>query len=410
MKINHDETTVLVGVEVGTSKVVAAVAELRRDGSMTLLGVGEAPSSGIRKGEIVDFQDAQACIRQALHQAEKMTDAEIGEVYVTLTGPHIMSRTDSVRLPVLEDDKVITQEHLDELNHLAHNLVIPRDYVIIHSLLQNYYLDNHMPSREPVGVMSGTIEGKYHLIYGLQTRLQTTVRCIREMDVDISGYALSALAMSNCVLSSEDKKAGAIAIDIGAGVVNYIVYVDGDVAHTGVLGLGGDHLTQDLAIGLRLPYQKAEALKKDYGDLFMQGHHADERITLSRDVSFEERAIYRESMVQILRARQQEILNLIAQDVAGFLPQITAGILITGGASQMRGLQRLAEEVFSMPVQMVHEHSFDGDQTYSRRPDLSAVLGLLQFARRKELNRFKPRGWRGWRESLMNLLASMKLF
>lgn len=411
MFIRKNDSIVLVALEVGTSKVVAAVSELRQDGSMSLLGVGEVPASGIRKGEIVDFQDAQTCIYQALHNAEKETDAEIQEVYVALSGAHITSRTDTVRTVITDEEQLVTREHVDELNNLAHDLVIPRDYVIVHSLLQRYCLDENVMTREPVGISSRTIEGHYHLIYGLQTRLQTTVRCVREQNIDICGYALSSYAMAQAILSPAAKQVGSVAIDMGAGVTDYVVYLDGAVVHTGVIAVGGDHLTQDLAMGLRLPDNKAEQLKKQHGDLYMDGHERDEKITLERDVTFEERSIYRDSMVKILHARQRELLEMVKQDVEarGLWPHLMGGVFMTGGASQMRGLKSLASEVFPTDVEFVHEHVFDGDQTYSKRPDLSTVMGLLRYAQRKEMRKLRPRGWRRLQQSVVNLLTSMKL-
>lgn len=410
MFIRKDDYDILVALEVGTSKVVAAVAELRPDG-MTLLGVGEVPSSGVRKGEITDFQDAQTCIHQALHNAEKETDAEIREVYLTLTGSHITSRTDTVRFAITDEEKQVTGEHVSELNHLAQGLVIPRDYVIVHSLLQNYCLDDNVVTREPVGLSSGTLEGHYHLIYGLQTRLQTTVRCVHEQGVEICGYALSSYAMAQGLLSPAAKQAGCVAIDMGAGITDYIVYLNGAVVHTGSVAVGGDHLTQDLAMGLRLPDQKAEQLKREHGDLYMDGHHRDEKIILERDMTFEERSIYRESMAKILHVRQRELLELIHQDLEarGLWPHMLGGVHITGGASRMTGLERMAREIFPSEVKFVHEHAFDGDQTYSKRPDLSTVLGLLRYAQRKEMAKAKPRGWRRIQQSVVNILTAMRL-
>jgi cell division protein FtsA len=411
--MKQNNAHVIVGLEIGTSKVVAAVAEVRDDGSMMLLGVGQAPSSGIRKGEVVDFQDAQACVRQAIADAEGETDVEIGELYLILTGAHISSRTDMVRCTVLEDDQRVTQDAVDELKHLAQNLVIPRDCVIVHSLLQHYRLDNGDISREPIGLNSQNLEAYFHLIYGLQTRLQTTVRCVAEQNIEVSGYALGSYAMSQAVLTSEAKQHGALAIDIGAGVTDYIVYNKNAVIHTGVLSLGGDHMTQDLAIGLRLPYQKAEQLKRDHGNLFMEGHHPDEKITLERDMSFEERQVYCDSVTKILHSRQREMLELIYEDIEsrGLWSQISNGVYITGGASQMQGLDRLAQEIFPVEVHMVHEHQFfDGDQTYSKRPDLSTVFGLLRYAQKREMKKIQSRGWRRLRNSVVGLLHSMKLF
>ena len=413
MFFRKHSSTILAALEIGTSKVAAALAESRSDGSMTLLGVGEVPSSGVRKGEIVDFEDAQKCVQQALHLAERQTDAEIGEIYLALTGVHITSRNDSVRASLVDDERTVSERHIEQLDQMAHHLVIPRDYVMMHSLLQDYFLDNTVSSHDPTGIMCDQIEGRYHLIYGLKSRLQTAVRCVRELDVNIAGYALASYAMSQAILSEEAQQAGSVAIDCGAGVTSYVVYLGGSVVHTGVLGLGGDHATQDLSMGLRLPYLKAEALKKEHGTVWLGACREEETVELPQDVSFEQRTIYKYSMVQILNARQREIFMLIAEDIerVGLWPKLGGGVYLTGGGSQIGGLELLAQSVFPMPVYLAHEHSFEGDQTYSHRPDLSTLLGLLYFAQQKER---KKQGslhtfWR-LRQSVAQLFSAMKLF
>jgi cell division protein FtsA len=180
-----------------------------------------------------------------------------------------------------------------------------------------------------------------------------------------------------------------------------------------VLALGGDHLTQDLSVGLRLPFLRAEQLKREHGDLFMNGHHADEKIVLERDMSSEERHLYRESMVKILHARQEEILRLVIEDIEshGLWNSLSGDVVITGGASQIRGLETMAREMFPLDVRMIREHEFfDGDLTCSTRPDLTAVFGLLNYARRKELASMQTKGWNRVRNAVGSLLSAMKLF
>jgi len=410
--LKRNNVDVLVALEVGTSKVVAAVAELREDGTLTLLGVGEVPSSGLRKAEVVDFNDAQACIRQALHKAEKETDVEIREVSLALSGLHIKSRTDSVRTVICDEERIITGEHLDELRNLAEHLGISSDHVFIFLEAQQYLLDHRTPVREPIGQVSHTLEALYHLAYGVKTRFLTTARCVGQLGVHVNRYALASFAMSRAVLDDETRQRGAVAIDLGAGVTNYIVYVNGSIVHSGVLGVGGDHLTQDLSVGLRLTYLKAENLKKQHGNLFMDGHQPEERILIEKDMTSEERWIYRESMTRILYARQRELLQLIERDMedAGLWSQVHAGVFLTGGASQIKGLQQLAQEVFTAPVTMVHEHAFLGSQAYSKRPDLSTVLGLLLYEQEKQLQNPRQGGWRKITQTMTEWLKSVGLF
>jgi len=409
---SNKDPHIIVAVEVGTHKVSAAVAELSTDGSLMLLGVGEASSTGVRKGEVTDFQLAQQSISQALLDAEKQTEVQIQEVYLSLTGSHIESRSVMVRTAVDEEDHLVTMDHVAELQDQAQHQVIPRDHALIHELLQRYYLDHQTPCDDPVGLSSQVLEGSFHLVYGLQTRLETTVRCIQELGIEVKSCALASYASAQSALTSARKKAGAVVIDIGAGVTDYVVYVDGAVELTGVLGVGGDHLTQDLSLGLKIPYARAEKLKIEHGALFMDGYDRDAIIELERDINFDERRIYREAMTEIMRVRQEEILQLVEEDIRdrGLWPHITAGVYLTGGASQVRGLDKLARQIFPVQAHLVTGCTLEGEQTYSQRPDLGTVMGLLRYAQQIELRDGRPRGWERFRRSLRAVFESMRLF
>lgn len=407
-----EDAEVVVAVEAGTHKVAAAVAEVRPDGSIILLGVGEAPSSGIRKGEVVDFQLANQSIRNALIDAEKKTDAEVNEVYLALTGSHIMARTVLVRTTIDNDDKIVTREHVEELNDLARNQAIPRDHAIIHELLQHYYLDDKTVCSDPVGLTSQTLEGSYHLVHGWHSRLETTVRSLVEQSIEVRGYALSAYAAAQAVISQEQKDLGAVMLDIGAGTTDYIVYVNGAVMHTGAVGVGGDHLTQDLALGLKLPFAKAEELKLKHGDLYLDGYPENDKILMERELNFDEREIYRESMTKILYVRQRELFELINSEIEsrGLWPQVRGNLFLTGGSARIRNLTRMAEEVFPIKPKMAQELPFEGDQAFSRRPELATVLGLLVYAHKWERTHAKPTGWERIRRSVHNMLAALGMF
>ncbi|MEM6821682.1 MAG: cell division protein FtsA [Verrucomicrobiota bacterium] len=403
---------VLVGVEVGTHKIVAAVAEARHDGSLILRGVGEAPSSGVRKGEVVDFQNVQKDISAALQAAENNADVEIRDIYLSIAGSHIKSRTVRVKTSTDVEDQLVTDRHVDELDEMASEQAIPEDHAVLHELLQHYYLDDQVRTTQPVGLSSQNLEATYHIIHGLRTRLETTVRCIMELDIRVTGVVLSSYASTQSFLNSDLKRQGAVVIDLGAGLSDYIVYVDGAVIHAGSLGVGGDHLTQDISLGLKLPYSRAEELKCKHGLLYPMGIGKDEQIILKRDTNFEERSVYCHSLAQIMHVRQKEILKLICRDLdqLNIWDRLNAGVFITGGASQVEGLQKMAAEVFPVLVRMVHKFSLEGDQTYSHRPDLATVLGVLRYARNYEITHPKSRGWSRVTEGLSRVLSSIGLF
>ena len=402
---------IVVALEVGSTKVAAAVGEIRPDGTLALLGIGEATSGQVRKCEIVDFEVAQGCVRDALAEAEQKTDVVIAEVYLAISGAHIRSANTRVTTLISNDGDEITQENLQELHDMATAQPLPADHAIVHHLLQHYVLDDGSMTDNPIGLASKQLTAHFHQVYGLATRLQTTIRCVKELSIEVKNYALSSYATAQAVLSRNQKQLGAIVINLGGGISDYIVYQNGAVVHTGVLGVGGDHLTNDIVSGLKIPYAKAELLKKTEGAVILDPAESEDRITLPGAYNFEERSIYRSSLNTIMQARQAEIFEIILEDLqnAPFWPDFAGTFYITGGASQVKGLIELASQVFPYPVELAHQSPFDGDQTYGRRPDLSTLLGLLQYARQAELELPAARGFARVGQSLRRALANMRL-
>ncbi|MCE0485206.1 MAG: cell division protein FtsA [Methylacidiphilales bacterium] len=402
----------IVALEVGSTKVAAAVGEIRSDGTLALLGIGEASSGQVRKCEIVDFEVAQGCVRDALAEAEQKTDVVVAEVYLAISGAHIQSSNTRVTTVINSDSDEITQEHVQELHDMATAQPLPSGHAIVHHLLQHYVLDDGTVTDNPMGLASRQLTAHFHQVFGMATRLQTTIRCVKELSIDVKNYALSSYATAQAVLTRNQKQLGAVVINLGGGVSDYIVYQKGAVVHTGVLGVGGDHLTNDIVSGLKIPYAKAELLKRGEGSVILDpGLDDSDRITLPGAYNFEERQIHRSSLNTIMQARQAEIFEIILEDLqnASFWPDFAGTVYITGGASQVNGLVELASQIFPCPVELAHQSPFDGDQTYGRRPDLSTVLGLLQYARQAELELPSARGFARVGQTLRRALASMRL-
>ena len=402
---------IVVALEVGSTKVAAAVGEIRPDGTLALLGIGEASSGQVRKCEIVDFEVAQGCVRDALAGAEQKTDIVIAEVYLAITGAHIRSGNTRVTSTISNDNDEITPEHMQELQDMATSEPLPADHAIVHHLLQHYVLDDGSTTDNPIGLASKHLHAHFHKVYGLATRLQTTIRCVKELGIDVKNYALSSYATAQAILTRNQKQIGAVVINLGGGVSDYIAYEKGAVVHTGVLGVGGDHLTNDISSGLKIPYAKAELLKKTEGSVILDPSEEDDRITLPGAYNFEERLIYRASLNTIMQARQAEIFGIILEDLqeTPFWQRFHGTIYVTGGASQVKGLLELAMQIFPCPVELAHQSPFDGDQHYGRRPDLSTVLGLLHYARQAELEALSNRRFGRVGQSLRRALANMRL-
>jgi cell division protein FtsA len=401
----------VVALEVGSTKVAAAVGEIRPDGTLALLGIGEASSGQVRKCEIVDFEVAQGCVRDALADAESKTDVVIAEVYLAISGAHIRSGNTRVTTLISNDNDEITTENLQELHDMAAAQPLPADHVITHSLLQHYVLDDGSTTDNPIGLASKQLTGHFHQVYGLATRLQTTIRCVKELSIDVKNYALSSYATAQAVLSRSQKEMGAVVINLGGGVTDYIVYQRGAVVHCGVLGVGGEHLTNDICSGLQLPYARAEQLKKTEGSVILDPSETTAAIKLPGSYNCEEREIYRQSLNTIMQARQAEIFEIVLEDLESspHWQDFGGTIYITGGASQVKGLIELASQVFPFQVELAHQSPFDGDQNYSRRPDLSTVLGLLQYARQAEMEIPPARGLARVGQSLKKALSGIRL-
>lgn len=407
-----NDRNIIAALEVGSTKIAVAVGEIRPDGSLALLGVGESPSGQVRKCEIVDFETAQRCVYDALNDAESKTDVVINEVYLAISGAHIRSKNVRHSVVIPENEDEVNEYHLEELRGLAQNHVLPSDYSLVHDLLQHYVLDDDSITDNPLGLATKRLGADYHLVFGRSTRLLTTIRSVKELSIDVKNYALSSYATAQAVLNRSRKMAGAVVVNLGGGVTDWVAYEKGAVVHSGVLGVGGDHLTNDIVAGLKIPYAKAEELKKSQGSVVLEEGGQDEIITMPQAYNFEERRIYRESLATIMQARQAETLEIIRQDLEAqpFWENFAGTVYLTGGASQVGGLLPLARSLFPGHVELAHQFPLDGDQNYAKRPDLSTVMGLLRFAQRAEMEAPPVRGLARVRESFKRALAGMRLF
>ena len=403
---------ILIATDLGTQTMKVAVAEMSEDGALTLLGVGESASAGMRKAEVTDFGYAQTAARVALAEAERRTQAEITEVYLSLSGTHLNSRNETVRgVTVAEDDHRVTEGSLEELHKLAANLPLSRDHAILHELLRGYSLDRGVGSGQPLGVHTEQIEAHYHLVTGKRTKLQSAVQCVADQKIRVKGCTFSGYASGLAVLTDEGKQRGAVVIDLGAGVTDVSVWRDGAVVHSCVHGVGGDHLSQDLSIGLEIPYARAEKVKRELGTVTLAAEEQDEKITLPREISFDGRTFYKEAMVQVLQARMAEILEIVRDDIEaqGLWSAVETEVVVTGGGARMRGLARLASEILPRPVRIGRARDFLGEQGDLERPELAAVLGTLRYAAEHEMKEAgRPQGLKKISQSIGRMFSAMR--
>lgn len=371
-----------IGLEIGTSKICVVVAETRPDGPIRILGVGEAPSRGVRKGEIVDFSTASKCVHEALSDAEEKSDVEIRSVWTAVTGSHISSFNNRGAVSLPEDKDEITEQDLLDVEHNAKDVTLPSTNAILHTIIQHYFVDGQPGVLDPVGMMGHQLEADFHIIHGVLTRVQNTIRCIKEARIEVEDVVISGIASAQVVATPQQKELGVAILDIGGGVTDYIVYVDGAVRHSGVLAVGGDHITNDISIGLRLPITRAERLKVEEGSVDLNLGPPGETIILKNDASFSGCEVERAVLNRIIHARIRELLELIRRKIESqcSLGMLGSGVIITGGCSLLNGIQSLAEEVFELPVSMARAHAVSGPTSAFANPQYSTAIGLVRYA------------------------------
>src|SRR6478736_6093019 len=383
----------MVGLEIGTSKICVVVGEARLDGTTKILGVGQAPSRGVRKGEIVDFETAMKCVLEALSDAETKSDVMIKGVYVGVTGAHIQSFNNRGCVMLPDDYEEIDEQDIEDVKINAREVSIPAQNAFLHSIIQHYHVDGQDGVLNPVGMLGHKLEADFHIIHGVRTRIQNTIRCVKELPLEVEDVVFTALASAQVVLTQHQKNLGALVIDIGGGTSDYILYVDGAVKQSGVLAVGGDHITNDISMGLRIPMTRAEKLKIEEGSTVLGNCLPGETVLLKDDSGFAGKEVERETLNTIIHMRLRETFELLKRRLEDepFLDYLGEGIFITGGCSQLNGIDNLAEEVFGIPARAAHARTMSGLTSAFENPQFSAAIGLIKYAQAVQGDR-RPRG------------------
>ena len=385
----------MVGLEIGTSKICVVVGETRLDGTTKILGVGQAPSRGVRKGEIVDFETAMKCVLEALSDAETKSDVMIKGVYVGVTGAHIQSFNNRGCVILPDDHDEIDEQDIDDVKINAREVSIPAQNAFLHSIIQHYHVDGQDGVLNPVGMLGHNLEADFHIIHGVRTRIQNTIRCVKELPLEVEDVVFNPLASAQVVLSQQQKNMGALVIDMGGGTTDYILYVDGAVKQSGNLGIGGDHITNDISMGLRIPMARAEKLKIDEGSVILGNCLPGETVVLKDDSGFAGKEVERETLNTIIHLRVRETLELLRRTLEeeSFINFIGEGIFITGGCSLIRGIDNLAEEIFEIPARIAHAQTMSGLTSAFQNPQFSTAIGLIKYAQAVQAERPQRRGF-----------------
>ena len=384
----------IVGLDIGTTKICAVVAE-RSASSVDVVGIGTHPSKGLRKGVVVDIDATVASIKQAVEEAELMADCEITSVYAGIAGGHI--RAFNSHGVVAVKDREVRESDVKRVIDAAKAVAIPMDREVIHVIPQEFIIDDQDGIREPLGMSGVRLEAKIHIVTAAVTSAQNIVKCCNKAGLNVIDIVLEPLASAQAVLSDDERDLGVCMVDIGGGTTDIAVFQDGSIKETAVLGLGGYHLSNDIAVGLRTPFEEAERIKKKFGMASARYLSGDDAITVPSVGGRRPREVSRKILCEIVEPRVEEILSLARGEVmrAGLEDKIPSGVVLTGGASALGGLTDLAEEVFEAPVRHGVPSHIGGLQDVVRSPMYSTGVGLVLFGlqqqRGSQTSRFRIR-------------------
>ena len=382
-----------VGLEIGTSKTCMVVGEVKPDTAVKILGIGITKTAGVRKGEIYDYPQARACLKDALVKAEDSSDVEIGSVFLSVTGSHIqgINNRGTFRLP--EGDTTVAPEHVQEARDIARDVHIPTDHVYIHNIIRNYWLDGLEHNTSPVGLFGKTVEADFHIVHGIGNRIQNSIKLVREMPLEVDDVVFAPIATAQMALDREHRARGALVIDIGGGTTDYALYLNGSIAASGCIPVGGDHVTNDIHLVTGLPFSKAEALKVTEGDASADPGKSVGTAKLTDERGFADVEIKRSILNEVIRQRLEETIKLVKQRLPeGAVENIGAGIFLTGGTSQMRGFSELAFEIFGRDIYRPESSEFSGIQNSFKDPRFATAIGLIRYAQILETERATPPG------------------
>jgi len=373
----RENKDLIVGLDIGTSKIVALVAEALPEGGINIIGMGQAPSRGLKKGVVVDIEATVAAIQRALEEAELMANCKIIQVYTGIAGSHIKAQNSSGMLPIR--DREVSQSDKDRVVEIARALNIPADQQVLHVLPQEYIIDGQDGVREPLGMSGVRLEVKVHIVTGAVSAAQNIVKCVRRCGLEVQDLVLQPLASSKAVLNDDEKDLGVCLVDIGGGTTDIAVYTRGAIQHVAVIPIAGDQITNDIAMTLRTPTREAEDLKIQHGTALRQLADPKEMIEVPGIGERGPRMLSKQLLSEVIEPRAEELYNLVQAELrrSGFEEQISSGIVLTGGTSQMRGMVELAEEVFHMPVRVGMPEYLGGFSERVKNPRFATSVGLL---------------------------------
>ncbi|HVM32369.1 MAG TPA: cell division protein FtsA [bacterium] len=370
---------VVVGLDLGTTKVCTIIGELDDEGQVHIIGVGTTPSTGLKKGSVVNIEQTINSIKKSIHDAERMAGVEVGSVFAGVAGGHIKGLNSRGVIAVSRRDKEITEEDRERVIEAAQAIAIPLDREIIHVIPQEYIVDDQDGIKNPVGMSGVRLEAEVHVVTGAVTSVQNIVRSVERAGVAVNDIVLQPLASAEAILSADEKELGVVLIDIGGGTTDIAVFINGSLWHTGIITLGGALVTSDVAVGLRTPNTEAESIKTQFGSAYTAMVKEEEEITVPGVGGRPDRRMPRRVLSEIIEARMEEIFELVAAELKkhGFEDRVPAGAVITGGSALMEGTAELAEKILQLPVRIGSPKRVGGLTDVVSNPMYSTAVGLV---------------------------------
>ena len=375
----RSDKNLVVGLDVGTSKVAALVGEIKADDTIEVVGIGTHPSRGLKKGVVVDIESTVQSIQRAVEEAELMAGCEIHSVHASIAGSHIRS-LDSHGITAIKEHEVV-QADVDRVIDAARAVAIPADQKILHILPQEFIIDGQEGIREPIGMCGVRLEARVHMVTGAVSAAQNIVKCIRRCGLEVDDLVLGQLSSSYAVLGEDEKELGVCLVDIGGGTTDLAVFTDGAIRHTAVIPIAGDQVTNDIAVALRTPTQHAEEIKIRYA-CALSSKGISDNIEVPSIGERPARQLSRQTLAEVVEPRYEELLSLLQGELrrSGFEDLVAGGVVLTGGGAKMDGLLELAEEVFHIPVRLGVPQYVTGLEGTINDPAYSAGVGLLIYA------------------------------
>ena len=381
-KVREDKN-LIVGLDIGTSKIVTIVAELLPEGSLKVIGLGQHPSRGLKKGVVINIDSTMQAIQRSIEEAELMADCKINTVFTGIAGNHIKSLNSHGMVKI--KDAEVTQMDVDRVVETARAVALPADQQILHILTQEFIIDGQDDVREPLGMSGMKLEVKVHIVTGAVAAAQNIVKCIKRCGLEVSDLILQPLASSIAVLTEDEKELGVCLVDIGGGTTDIAVFKNGSIRHTAVIAVAGDQITNDIAVAFRTPTQSAEDIKIKHGCALRQLADAREAVEVQGVDGREARQLSIQTLAEVIEPRVVELYELVLQELrrSGMEEMIASGIVITGGSAMMRGMIELGEEIFHMPVRMGMPRYVGGLSEVVSNPRYATGVGLILMGKQQ---------------------------